>query len=457
MQIRRFKDIVAVKAAPDQVWGFHAHNLEVAEVSEELWASLSTPSSLVSQSELHTELEAWNQEVATTTQDASLETPFADKNIQKLSLNIAQVCNLKCTYCAAGGDGTYGSQTPKINLELAQKQISHFLSLTTAKVFRLQFIGGEPLLYPGVLRELCTYAQLCVAGRDIELQFSTTTNGTRINADIAKLLAQFHFAVTISLDGDENVNNTSRPLKTKMDPSGLSSTQQTLLGLTHLQNVRGELAALKINSVFGAHNIQVLASYQYLQSLNLDWDEISLLYSNNEKDDTLSPIYVREMQAVADLAYSRGGITALSKIKQFQSYLSRLAAQTRIHSYCGAGKSLLQIDTRGDLYTCNWFMNDKNEKVGHGLELNQHKLQAYEKSFIELNNCNSCWARHLCGGGCLAVHKAKTGDRHSKDPHFCSRTRELAATAIHFYALTLNQLQNNQSTSQEEEIQNEKH
>jgi uncharacterized protein len=79
--------------------------------------------------------------------------------------------------------------------------------------FQIEFLGGEPLLYPHIIETLCRFAKLCVAGRDIELDFVITTNGTLINSDVVKIFAQNNFAVTISLDGPAEINDVMRPAK----------------------------------------------------------------------------------------------------------------------------------------------------------------------------------------------------------------------------------------------------
>ncbi|MEK6555600.1 MAG: SPASM domain-containing protein, partial [Bdellovibrionota bacterium] len=103
-----------------------------------------------------------------------------------------------------------------------------------------------------------------------------------------------------------------------------------------------------------------------------------------------------------------------------------------IHSYCGAGKSLLQADTKTNLYTCNWLMNDESEAVS------TNNWPVIAETLIEKNNCQTCWARHLCGGGCMAVHKAKSGSKHEKDPAFCYRQRSLSAISIEYFFEALN-------------------
>lgn len=430
MNIRRYQNLVAVKTDSNQVWGFHAHNLEVFEFSQEAWSALESELTLTANTAVLDELDSINHASSSETTDATLNDADGNFTLRELSLNIAQICNLKCTYCAAGGDGSYGSNVIKLDLRQARKQIQYFISKCKASSFNIRFLGGEPLLYPDVIRELCQYAKLLTLGKSIQITFAVTTNGTLITSRVADLLAEFNFAVTASIDGAPAINDRSRPVKNK---STASSTELTLRGLSELRRVRTQLRALNANSVFGSHNLDVLETYNFLKEVITDWDNLNFIYSNNDKDDDNNAKYIASLSKVGQLAYRTGGLSELIRIQQFAVPLSRIAAQTRHHSYCGAGKTLLQSDTRGDLYSCNWFMNDPAETVGSGIKVNEQALANYQPTLIELNNCEKCWARHLCGGGCMAFNKNKTGDKHNKDLHFCARTRAAAAAAISYY------------------------
>ncbi len=434
VELRRYKDILATRTSSGEIIGFHARNLEIAELDERVWIALTDEQSLKNDDEISHELENWHNEICPDTTDEEPHT-----GIRALLLNIAQICNLNCTYCAAvdiaghpDSAGTYGSKITKIDTKVAEEQIRHFIAkVPDEESFEIEFCGGEPLLYPQVIESLCRYARLMVSGRNVDIQFAINTNGTLISPKVADILAANRFHVTISLDGDASINDVTRPTKT-----GRSSTQQTLNGLSNLRRVREQLGSLNVNCVFGSHNWHVERAYDFLASLNLEWDRFNFNFANNdepEKAGQYTDLYLVELKKTAAKVFARGGLAGLAKIKQYRRPLARLASQTRQHNYCGAGKTLVQSDTRADLYVCNWFMNDPAEKIGHKTEISRERLEHYDASLIALNRCETCWARHLCGGGCMAVHKSHSGDRHSKDPNFCRRTREIAAEAILYY------------------------
>src|SRR5690606_12129374 len=141
-----------------RVVGFHAVNMELAELTDAIWeqmAPVTTASSVAPMTsqmaavddEVATDLEAWNGETRLTPKAL-----IQAKDVRYFSINVAQICNLKCTYCAAGGDGTYGSAKAKVDLSITFKQLSWLLDkVPPGETFDIRFLGGEPLLYPSVV------------------------------------------------------------------------------------------------------------------------------------------------------------------------------------------------------------------------------------------------------------------------------------------------------------------
>jgi hypothetical protein len=77
----------------------------------------------------------------------------------------------------------------------------------------LAFLGGEPLLNRGLVREATELAARLAAERGVLIGFSITTNGTRLRDDDAEFFERYGFAVTISLDGVGAVHDRLRPTK----------------------------------------------------------------------------------------------------------------------------------------------------------------------------------------------------------------------------------------------------
>jgi uncharacterized protein len=450
MNLKRFHDIIAVKTGPtgsgtdaaggsaaagtgeSMITAFHARNLEIAEMSEEAFnemINIQIRSSVIPTSaessqnpEALQSLKDWNSE-----ENPDVKSGRISFGIKSLTLNVTQICNLKCTYCAAGGDGTYGEAINRINVEKTLPQLKFFLeNLKPGSHFNLSFVGGEPFLYPEAMKAIYDYITLQTAGRDIACKFMVTTNGTLMTDKAIELLKTMKIHVSVSLDGVAEINDHVRPSK-----DGKSSTAATLNGIKKLVEIREHLASISIVAVASSENMRVKESYLFFRSLNVDAYEFNFSYS--EKSQAAQDEYLKQMAEIAQLAWEFGGEDELRKIKTFNAYFDVFDNQQRIENFCGAGKSYLMIDAKNRLYTCPWVVGEKDEVVGEGSQLDYDKLDKYQKPLIELNNCNNCWARFVCGGGCMYIHREHTGDKHKKDELFCERTRSLIILGILYY------------------------
>lgn len=429
MNLRRFEQIIASKNQ-DGITAFHSDNLEVADVSEEAFSQMipielttsTIPVAPSSDSEAYQSLLDWNSY-----NNPEVRSGKVEFGIKSLTLNVTQICNLKCNYCAAGGDGTYGEPINKISVEKTLPQLKFFLeNLKNNSVFNLSFVGGEPFLYPEAMKVIYDYVLLQTAGRNIDCKFMVTTNGTLITDKVLEMLKTMKIHITVSLDGVAEINDVVRPSK-----DGKSSTAATLHGLTQLAKIKDSLGSIGIAAVTSAQNLKVKESYLFFKSLNVDWYEFNFSYS--EKSKPAQAEYLKQMHEIAEMAWQLGGEAELRKIKTFSTYFDVLDSQQRIENFCGAGKSYLMIDAKNRLYTCPWVVGEKEEVVGENSQLDHEKLSKYQKPLVELNNCQNCWARYVCGGGCMFIHREHTGDKHKKDELFCERTRGLILLGILYY------------------------
>lgn len=103
--------------------------------------------------------------------------------------NITRTCNLKCVHCYTD------SEARKYSGELSTQQCKTVLEdLARFRVPAVLFSGGEPLVRPDLF-ELADFA------RNLGLHVVLSTNGTLIDADIARRFVQLKFAyIGISLD-----------------------------------------------------------------------------------------------------------------------------------------------------------------------------------------------------------------------------------------------------------------
>ena len=419
--VARFDQIVAFQTASGETVGFHSNNLQVARLDNDAWTALTRPE--LAPITAREDVVAWNREV-----DPAVSDAVESKQVHYLSINIAQICNLSCTYCAAGGDGTFGDRVKQIDLTMAYRTLEAFLKrLPNGAAFTLNFLGGEPLLVPDAIEALVHRARLLVAGRNIELAFRVTTNATRVTASTAEMLARHRFHVQVSLDGPREINDVSRPA-----PGGRSSTSQALAGVEALFAKRSELASISVNAVHGAHNTDAQLSYGFLRGFA--WDRISLTFDSGLADPEMSRRFTETLIMVAEEAYRSGGERELRRLHDFNTHFETLDSQKRVRNFCGAGKSQALLDARGSLRACYWWAGrPEDDSIGREGELNAKALARYSDDLVDRHGCGDCWARFVCGGGCMQQNRLAHGNDKKRDEGFCNRTRSLIAKGIELY------------------------
>ncbi|MCD5410695.1 MAG: SPASM domain-containing protein, partial [Clostridiales bacterium] len=72
---------------------------------------------------------------------------------------------------------------------------------------------------------------------------------------------------------------------------------------------------------------------------------------------------------------------------------------------CGAGAEYLSITPEGDIYPCHQFVGDDNFRIGsvHTGEISNKLYNEFSAAHVyNKEECNMCWAKFYCSGGCHA-------------------------------------------------------
>ncbi len=438
MQLKRFKDIVAVQSDSKNgvaagIVAFHAASMEVAEVSHEAFENMtsidlrtgSVPEITQAKNDAFDQLDIWHNEINPNVKSGKL-----DNKIQSLTININQICNLKCQYCAAGGDGSYGTPTNAISVETTKVQIDYFLKkLDRGQYFAVSFVGGEPLLHTRVLKALYDYIIDKTKLAGLVPSIKVVTNGTLLSEETLAILREMALELTISFDGIKSKNDSARPSK-----DGSSTTDKIVAGLEKLNLDRGQIRTLSFSSITTSDNTELFDNYIYLKSFNPD--SMDFVFANDERSQTAQQKHMVGWEQILDHAWAKGGEPEIRKLRPVDQYFRQLDSQQQTENFCGAGKNYLMVDAKNRLYTCVWDANYTQELVGAQTTLSDEKIAKLSKPLIELNNCQSCWARHLCGGGCMHINRSHTGNKHEKSILFCERTRSLISLVFLYYKLS---------------------
>lgn len=334
------------------------------------------------------------------TQEMPLHLRPASVPLSTLVLEVAQDCNLQCSYCYAEA-GTYGSAPCLLTPELARQAVRYlFDSSADLDHVTLIFFGGEPLMNMPAIRAAIDEATTYGSKSGKKAHFSLTTNGTFLNPEIVEFLHSHRVAVAISMDGPRHIHDRNRP-----DQNGKGTYAEIVSRLGVLLKDSPVPVAARVTlepdqwyeteAVFdhlvglGFHEVGIAPVSPVTKALLPDREQEKVLLKNFE-------------------SLAGRFITALTKgqVLPFSNILDLLA---RIHIgqskpiSCGAGFGYMAMDARGRFFPCHRMAGEKEYCSGDlatGID-----TDVISSSLDSLNNgreksCSRCWARTLCAGGC---------------------------------------------------------
>jgi len=111
--------------------------------------------------------------------------------------------------------------------------------------------------------------------------------------------------------------------------------------------------------------------------------------------------------------------------------------KARVNYYaCGVGKNLVTITPAGEIYPCHRFAGCSHYKMGElGKGMNMAMRQKFFAAHVDnRSTCKVCWARYLCGGGCLNDASTNNGEFGEPEPFACRLQKLTIELSIYIYA-----------------------
>lgn len=140
-------------------------------------------------------------------------------NLDLLTLELTQNCNLRCRYCIYSDNLDYirNHCNKRMSWEVAKRSIDYFIGIinspwrTSTADACIGFYGGEPLLEFELIKECVEYCKQ--QDSKVQIKHNMTTNGTLLTEEIAKFLVDNEIALLISLDGPQSEHDKHRVFK----------------------------------------------------------------------------------------------------------------------------------------------------------------------------------------------------------------------------------------------------
>lgn len=318
-----------------------------------------------------------------------------------LVLEAAQVCNVRCTYCFAGG-GSYGGPARMMDPVLARRAARYLVEASGDRPsVTLVLFGGEPLLNMPAIEAAVAEAEAAAAEHGKELVVSLTTNGTRFTPEVLAFLRAHPISLSVSIDGPPDLNNANR----RFAGSGRGTYDAIVAGLAELRAQLPRPPAARVTLTPDQWH-RVVEVYDHIDQLGflevgiapVSPMKASMLPSAEQERTLLAGFAQLAERFVAEAAEGR-----LLPFSNLLDVLARLHVGQVKDVPCGAGLGYLAIDSEGQFYLCHRFAGNGHFRVGdidHGFDHAHISACLAEQAQPRQDACSRCWAQSLCAGGC---------------------------------------------------------
>lgn len=354
-----------------------------------------------------------------------------DTVVKALCLNIAHDCNLRCKYCFAD-EGEYHGRKALMTYEVGKAALD-FLVKNSGDRHNLEvdFFGGEPLMNWEVVKQIVEYGRSIEKENNKNFRFTITTNGTLLNQEILDYVNKEMGNIVLSIDGRKEVNDKMRPRA-----GGQGTYDDIIPKYLKVAESRHQLRYF-VRGTFTHNNLDFAEDVKHLADLG--FKQISMepvvakptdWYAIKEEDlpqlkseyDKLAKLY---------LQYRKEGKGF--NFFHFNIDLSGGPCVAKRLSGCGSGCEYLGVTPWGDLYPCHQFVGNEDFIMGtvfEGIKRDDIRQEFKESNVYSRPECQNCFARYYCSGGCSANAYNFNGNINTVYKEGCELQRKRVECAI---------------------------
>ncbi len=355
--------------------------------------------------------------------NASPYGPTYQSRTGQLTIVVTKACQLRCLYCNVNA----GDENKNIDLDTAYKAIDLFLDRTKYKKNVITFFGGEPTIKWKKIDNIINYAKNKAAKKNKELKFSLSTNGI-INDNQIEFLKKNNFSVIISLDGIKEVHDIQRPLV------GNKSSYNIICN--NIVKLKEKQIIFKVSAVVTEYSVKYLLPFVEemikLGVKQIQLDPVShagkaLEDPNKFKIRPDYKIYLKEYFKAVEYG-EKYGVTIFNHIS------GRLFKPANYFCDLIASDAGFLVSYNGLLSQCIEVQDNEHEcfetlvvgRINNNIiSIDDEKIAKVRKeTLVENTECNECFARYFCAGGC-AIRNFHNNNRFNEtDSYYCNIAKE---------------------------------
>jgi len=326
-------------------------------------------------------------------------------------------CNYACRYCFVESKIKQYSFMTK---ETSRRGIGYFaLQSRNAREVKVIFYGGEPLLNKPVVYDAIGYIRQLEADDKFSGKVTITllTNGSLVDGDTVALAKKYRLKTGVSIDGPESVHNWNRSFV-----GGQGCFEETLRGYRYLQEagLKPSISCTLTNDTIDRFNETLSFIIEKLKPSGLGFN-ILLPRWNEPYTEAVEMVTLKIIEA----------FKTMRKLGIFEDRMMRRArpfcSDTFHYKDChGVGGQIVLTPT-GRIGPCQAYLGleqyypvSVNEPPD---DINSHPVFAKWIDRFTLNHqeCLSCRALAICGGGCPYAAEVTTGSIYNIDRRVCQQ------------------------------------
>ena len=331
--------------------------------------------------------------------------------IKALCLHVAHTCNLNCSYCFAS-QGKYSGERALMSFEVGKRALDFLIENSGTRTnLEVDFFGGEPLMNWDVVKQLVAYGRSREEECHKKFRFTLTTNGMLIDDEVIEFANKEMHNVVLSLDGRKEIHDHLRK-----NYEGKGSYDTIVPKFQKLVESRGG-KGYYIRGTFTHNNVDFTNDLFHMAELGFDQLSMEPVvcapsdpYALTEED---LPVLFDQYELLAKEMIRR---KKEGKPLTFYHYMIDLSHGPCIYkriSGCGSGTEYLAVTPWGDLYPCHQFVGDEKYLMGNVWDgvTNLAMREKFQKCNVYARKeCENCWAKLYCSGGCAANAYHATGE-----------------------------------------------
>lgn len=331
------------------------------------------------------------------------------RRVSTLKIQLGLSCNYGCTYCSQRFVPR-ADETSKKYVESFLKKIDEQLEFDENLGLRIEFWGGEPLVYIKTLKPLVEGLNERFASWKTKPYYLMITNGSLLTDEICDWLYDNRFSVAMSHDGPgQHVRGP--------DPFDNPELKDVILRFYRRMKAEGRFS---FNAMLNSQNTSRKKIHDYFIELTgdpavpLGEGELVDAYDDGGVEmsfKTKNEHFEFRKTAVTDILWNRGYIGfggIINKIDAFTHDVLSHQSANSVGQKCGMDdEHNIAVDLRGNVITCqnvSAVHRAQNGELHYGGNIAGGIENVSLKSATHWRNrpdCAGCPVLHLCRGACM--------------------------------------------------------